>query len=377
MNILFVAADNPGEWNTSQWRCANVVDAINKLFNTSGSDSGASRAYIIGYQDFMHRAGQTNEYLEQCEIVVIERLAIANTITPIIDLEAQGMVVIADVDDAYNLMPKTVPTYKFWHDGVIKVPDQNGNPREVKMVIAPKDQLAWGLKLVHAVTTPSKVLAKDWLRYCNNVYVAPNYIPTMTYLKHKKFKPKTDNERETKFIIGWGGSWTHIESWKDSGVIEALRDICKKRKNVVIRIAGGDKRVSDAIDIPGRVFPEAFVDFDKWPPVFATWDLGLVPLAGEYDNRRSWIKSLEYTLMGIPWIGTKAPPTEELADYGTRVKNTSFDWKRAINYAIDNYSEVKAKVVEGFEFAMAQDVDANVQKILEVYQTIYQKVKES
>jgi hypothetical protein len=377
MNILFVAADNPGEWNTSQWRCANPADAINKLANTSGSDSGASRAFVVNYHDFMKRTDIVNQCLDICEVIVIERLLVSNTITPVIDLEAQGRVVIADVDDAYNLMPKTVPTHKFWHDGIIKVPDRQGNVREAKMIVSPKDQLEWGMKLVHAVTTPSKVLVKDWLRYRDDVYHAPNYIPTMMYLKHKKFKGRTDDERETKFIIGWGGSWTHIESWKDSGVIDALRDVCKKRKNVVIRIAGGDKRVAEAIDIPARVFPEAFVDYDKWPPVFAGWDLGLVPLAGEYDNRRSWIKSLEYTLMGIPWVGTKAPPTEELADYGTRVKNTSFDWKKAINYAIDNYAEAKARVVSGFEFAMAQDVDANVQKILELYQTIYEKVKGS
>jgi hypothetical protein len=107
----------------------------------------------------------------------------------------------------------------------------------------------------------------------------------------------------------------------------------------------------------------------------AEWDLGLIPLSGVYDNRRSWIKTLEFTLMGIPWIGTKAAPTEELAAYGTRVKNSSYDWKSAIYSIMDHYQEAKDKVDSGLEFAMAQDIDKNIDKILSTYQEIYNKVK--
>ena len=110
---------------------------------------------------------------------------------------------------------------------------------------------------------------------------------------------------------------------------------------------------------------------NEWPRNLAKFDLGLIPLNGRYDARRSWIKSLEYTLMGIPWVGTKSPPTDELAEFGYQVPNKVEAWEKAIQNIIDNYEDAKARVVSGFETAEKADVRLHTQELLDIYQNIY------
>jgi len=369
MNILYVYADNEAEWNCSQWRSINPSLAINRALTEHKSEA-------IAIQGFMERDKEAQRLAEWADVIVIERLVIANTIVRILEFMALGKIIICDVDDAYHYMPKSVNAYKFWHEGFISVPDEQGKPKEIKMGILPIEQLEWGMKYVHAVTSPSLKLVDDWKKYNSSTVLVPNYMPTSLYLPFKRIVSHTREEREKHFVIGWGGSWTHLESWKNSGIIEALKTICKKYPQVIIRIAGGDERLMPALGIPGRVYTSGWMPFEKWPAALADYDLGLIPLSGQYDDRRSWIKSLEYTLMGIPWIGSKCTPTEELAAYGTRVKNIPTAWVKAIEQVIEDYDTAKAQVDSGIEFALAQDIEKNVPNIINIYQSIINKVKE-
>jgi len=368
MKILFVFADNPKEWNCSQWRCINIVEAINRA-------GGEDQAQALAFPEFIEKSGKSIELVGWTDVIVLERLMLGNTVPRMLECLALGKVLVGDVDDSYHYMSAACNAYKFWHDGLIVVPDEKGQPRQAKMNIPPIEQLGWGMKILHAITSPSAKLLQDWSAYNTNVVLAPNYILSSAYLPFRRPVSHTPKEREERFIIGWGGSFSHLESWTNSGVIEGLKMVCQKHPNVLIKVAGGDPRVPEAINLPGRVISTGWTPWQEWPKALVEYDLGLIPLSGAYDDRRSWIKALEFTLMGIPWVGSKMIPTEDFADYGTRVKNVPTVWAKAIEAIIENYDAAKAKVDSGMELAMSKDIDKNVPNIIQMYKDIYKKAR--
>lgn len=377
MNILYVYADSQREWNCSEWRCAVPMRAINSY--TSGSyGEQVHKSDMLFMQAFAEGSDEAKEKVEASDIVVVQRLALANIIPRMLQAEADGKVVVVDLDDAYHYMPDTVRAYKFWHEGEVVVEDEKGQPKQVKMPYPPIEQLEWGVKLSHGVTTPSPQIAKDWKKWNKNTWVVPNYIAGEHYLPFKKNRA---NSKLTDTInIGWGGSHSHFDSWKKSNIVEALRKVCIDDKRVRVHIFGGNievpKLFKDASGVfAGRMFEHRWVPHNEWPRELATLDIGLIPLVGRYDARRSWIKSLEYTLMGIPWIGTKAPPTDELAEYGYQTANSVDAWANNIKHVIDNYDEALNKVNAGFEVANKANANRHTQELLNTYIEIYRSVK--
>jgi hypothetical protein len=262
------------------------------------------------------------------------------------------------------MMPKTVRAYPFWHEGRMKVKDQTGNTKEIHMQTLPIEQLKWSVKLCSALTSPSTQILDDWKDFNATRIQIPNYPDTSKYLRfhHDSWTPKK------QITIGWGGSITHLDSWTQTQIVGALERIFQDNPQVKLAIAGGDTRVFDLFkQYKARLLTYKWVPPTEWPMILNTFDIGLIPLAPKYDYRRSWVKSLEYTLMGIPWIGTKCPATSELEPYGTTVVNSSAAWRRAIQKAIDDYGTHKEKVDSGFQFACEQDIKANVLKIIETY----------
>ena len=367
MNILYVYADSRREWNCSEWRCAVPSRAINA--------GGEHTSNMLAVPDFAEFSEEAISKIDKADIVVIQRLGLANIIPRMLEVQAKGKVVVIDLDDAYHFMPDSVRAYKFWHEGIIAVEGKDGKPTQGKMQITPIEQLEWGIKLSHGVTTPSPTIAEDWKKFTDNTWVVPNYIAADHYLPfRKKNRGLTDT-----IVIGWGGSFSHFESWKKSYVIEGLRKAVTRDQRIRIHICGGDPNVMglfrDVEDFQGKVIENPWVPHNEWPRILSRFDIGLVPLVGRYDARRSWIKTLEYTLMGIPWIGTKAPPTEELGDYGYRTTNNVNSWEKNIMDAITNYDDAIERVDKGFEVAKQADVGKHTSQLIDIYQDIYDTVK--
>lgn len=378
MNILYVFADSQREWNCSEWRCAVPMRAINDMLSTSGSeppldvDAQFSSA-MIDVHGFTEGTEESVEKVKEADLIVIQRLGLANVIPRMMEAQANGKVVVIDLDDAYHFMPPTVRAYKFWHEGLITVQGPDGKPQQGKMAVSPIEQLEWGIKLAHGMTTPSPTIAKDWEKFNDNTWVVPNYIASQHYLPYKKRRQIPE-----QITIGWGGSHSHFDSWKKTNIVEALRRICANNTRVRIYICGGNKEILGLFksdDFQGRVVEYKWVPHNEWPRMLSKFDIGLVPLSGRYDARRSWIKTLEYTLMGIPWVGTKAPPTEELGDYGYRVTNSVGGWEKGIQGIIDDLEGARARVDAGFEVAQRADVTNHTSQLLDIYMDIYKTIK--
>jgi glycosyltransferase involved in cell wall biosynthesis len=230
----------------------------------------------------------------------------------------------------------------------------------------PLEQLAYGLKLVHGLTSPSQVILDDWQHLQSVRRWVPNYY-------HPRFYRSKPVPHEG-IIIGWAGSATHLNSWRSSGIAEGLRQVMKKYDNVFLAI-GGDKRAFSQVDVqPARKLFIAGTPYALFHETLSRFDIGVIPLAGEYDRRRSFIKTLEYTAMGIPWAGTDWEPNREIRT-GTLVANTADAWFDALDNLIANYAERKVEIGANKHLAERYDITKNARCIVNAYKDIYSLAK--
>lgn len=316
--------------------------------------------------------------MEWCDIAIIHRVLTNETHKQIEYWRRKGKAVVLDGDDHYEGIESTNASFKFWGEGQVMITLEDGRSYEKPMSTHPIEQFRHGLSLCTASTSPSELLCQDWSRYAPSFHV-PNYMnrDIYTFSSRKPFD-------EDKIVIGWGGSLSHTQSFQDSGVMEALKRVMGKRKNVYLLIVG-DKRVVDMLPLPkDRILYLHYVKWDEWPKLVNSWyDIGIAPLAGEYDQRRSFIKPLELTLLGIPFVATRGYPYKEFfnklspkaglfIDQGALDKANQSNpdgWESALNRIIDEIDERRLTRVDASEFTLqerAKDIVTTYEKILEI-----------
>jgi len=117
------------------------------------------------------------------------------------------------------------------------------------------------------------------------------------------------------------------------------------------------------------IYPQNY--FEEWANILPKLDIGLTPLSGDYDLRSSWITLLELMVSKIPWIASDLASFRPLSSYGTLVQNSPEDWEAAILNIVDNLHSYRKKAAgEPFLFALSQDVNENIDKILKFYTSI-------
>jgi len=362
VKVLYVYADTPQEWNCSEWNCIIPAKAINK--------TGKHTANTIHINDFVKNTEESQKLCADADIIMVERNYFGDTLTIMQFWKVRDKAVGAIFDDAYDIMHPQNVSYNFWTHGEIKAKDPEGKEVLVYMKPKPIVQFKWGLQMVKGIQVPSVNLAKDWSKY-NKTYYVHNFLDIDKYLNVEPLFPHPKDE----IVIGWCGSMSHYASFNDSGVLQGLRRVARKYPQVKVLISG-DRRLFELLDIRNdRKMFSPFVPKEQWCPLLKTLDIGLAPLAGEYDKRRSWIKALEYMALKVPWIATNYPTYDELHDYGLMTENGYKNWTDALEEMIENYPKYK-EIAEttGYEFALQQSSDNNIEKVtLALYEELIEK----
>lgn len=356
MKIVYVYADNPQEWNSSEWRCAVPTRAINR--------NGLHQAELLSITDFAFSTEEARIKCTDADVIVIQRMLVNEVLTAIQHWKARDKVVIAEFDDAFDLIEESnVAAYEYWKKA-IRRKEVDGETVLEKIDPDPLTQFKWGLRLVHAGTTPSKRLCEDWKAFTDMHYL-PNYIELENYASFDQ-KPISD-----EIIIGWGGSASHYQSFSIS-VGQALKRICKLRPMVKVMICGSDTRLIQKLGIPKeQIIHQPWVKYSEWPEVLSNFDIGIAPLQGDYDDRRSWIKILEYMVMRIPWVASEGPSYYDYRDYGWLVKNNSRAWERVLLDMVDHIQTHKNEAArEPYIFGISKNIDDNLDHVINTYAKI-------
>jgi hypothetical protein len=358
MKVVYVYADNPKEWNCSEWNCIIPAKAINRTKNHT--------ANTIHVNDFVKNTDTSQKICSEADVIVVERNYFGDCLTMMQFWKVRGKTVLAIFDDAYDIMHPQNISYPFWTFGEVKIKDAEGKDKTVKMNPRPLDQFKWGLRIVKGIQVPSENLAKDWSKY-NKTYFVHNFLDIEKYLNIEPLLPHPSEE----LYVGWCGSLSHYSSFTDSGVLGALKKISKTYPQVTILISG-DRRIYELLEVEKKIF-QPFVPADKWTPLLKSLDIGLAPLSGEYDKRRSWIKGLEYLALKIPFVATNYITYDELHNYGgVMTENGYANWCESLSEMIENYSHYKNIAEnEGFQFALSQSSDNNIEKVtLKLYEQL-------
>jgi glycosyltransferase involved in cell wall biosynthesis len=357
LKILYVYADTPRETNCSLFNAYFPAQAINKVGN-------GNAASVMFLDDFVKNNEETQRVVSAADIIIVERNLFGDTLTMMQYWKSRNKPIAVIFDDGYHTMEKDNVSYDFWENSTIIGQDEKGQPKKLTIVPPILTQFKWGLKMAKGIICPSQVLCDHW-SYLNKTYRTWNYLNLDRYVNSTPLYPHDD------IVIGWPGSMSHLASFNDSGIAGALVYVARKYNNVRIMI-GGDKRVYDRIHLPeNKKFFSNHVPEDQWSQLLASIDIGLAPLAGEYDTCRSWIKGMEYMAMKIPWIASDYPTYAELKKYGTLTANGLDNWKKALCYVIENIEQEREKArTTNYDFALTKTWEGNVDKLIDIFTKI-------
>ena len=213
------------------------------------------------------------------------------------------------------------------------------------------------------------------------MFTIPNYLDAKLYHNVEK------HDNDPYIVLGYGASLSHTQSLAWSGIHEALKQILQERDNVRLLIVG-DKRLVEQLPVRrDRVWFSPYTAWWNWPKTLKRYDIGLAPLSGDYDDRRSSLKVAEYLMSGIPFVATKSPVYQKMwdIDSGRFVKHghdkESYDdrvedWYLSTIDIIDNIEDYRAKAKHNIETeGMKYSVDENVDAIIAVYKEIIELEK--
>jgi len=376
MHVIYLYADTENEWNCSQWRAKIPADSINAE-HEAGRCPHTARLFLMPTAlDWAHP--QVNALLGAADVIIFQRNVLIPPVWEAMDYwRAIGKAVLVDLDDHYPGLPPSNPAYNYWI--------RNGPGLEPEPVAA----LAEGLRHADGLTSPSKVILKDWEHIVPG-YWLPNWTFRAWYAPFGQkpmgagdflidYEAKEVNGKQTPtlralprpnsegtIILGWGGSISHVDSWLASGVMDALTRLFEKYPQLRLKFCGHEARLDRWLAPFGeRVLRQGGVGPKDWPHVVSTFDIGLAPLdtrpippwregapVASYDERRSWLKGVEYLSAGVPWVGSKSLTYNDLARWGTLVDNTPEAWFGALDWMLANLAREKEKAWDRRRWAL-------------------------
>lgn len=261
------------------------------------------------------------EFLEQYDILVVQRLCNWREYYTIERLKRNGKRIVYDIDD-----------------DIFDIPEDNPAAQYVR---ADQYKAAAGImRLCDAVTTTTEIL-KTRLRCLNNTLVIPNAIDLEDGYP-AKFRGSDDNFKR----ILWMGSGTHDQDWMEC--VGAIDRILQERDDVRLVIYGNmptiiKRYLSDPMKIwwKGRIEYMDFKEVETYVEVTKDTkaECAIAPLARtNFNAAKSNIKFLEYTGAGVPTVASNVSPFMEDIVNGENgiLVNSEDEWYEAVVGLLDN-----------------------------------------
>ena len=359
MIITYVYSNNPADALRVQLRCRNFSDAINRI--------GWHSANLLDLESFIQNTPETQAICEGSDLLVIHRYLYGPVLPAIEYWKARDKKVIVDFDQAINYLTPDIPIHSFWLQAEPFQQHVEGTHVAAKpMESSPLEQFKWGLGLIDAAVVSSMRLVVDWSPF-TDVYEIPDYLNTDQYPAYKL-------SEENRIRIGIANA-ARSSSIKNSGLSTALNNICQSHPNVKLILCGQDEPVQSFLDVPSdQLVTYSSGLFEDWVALLHNMDLGLIPIYGDYDLRLSRINLLEFMISKTPWIASSQPAFREFSRYGRLVQNSAESWEAAILKSMDALNSLQAWASgEPFLFALSQDVNENIDKVVKLFTYILNK----
>ncbi|MBI9044047.1 MAG: hypothetical protein JEZ06_06155 [Anaerolineaceae bacterium] len=354
MKITYIANDEANNWYHAEWRWKVLNRAINRL--------GSHTSQIINHKEFGLASDRVKRVCGESEILIIYKYLYGETLTQIQHWKARGKIVIVDFDHALQLLDKKNSEYKFWFEGKDSI-----NSDDV-IHPAPITQFKWGLQMVDGATVPSMRLADDWGEYTNTSLIH-DYIDLEVYLAISKM----DHEG---IILGWKGEIHEASAFIRSGARDAVAELLKKKQDVKVMLCTDSNKVIEMLNFPkNQVIQQPMLNGKNWPAPLGYFDIGLVPLFSDYDQRNGLGPLIEFLVTKTPWIASQGSAFHQVKEYGCLAQNSKESWQRNLLDIIENLEVRKIEAGRNpYLFGLAKNVDENILQVIHTYAKIGDRI---
>jgi glycosyltransferase involved in cell wall biosynthesis len=351
--ITYIHSNNPQDEMRVRLRCRNFADAINRI--------GWHSANLLDLNSFLQNTPNAHRLCAASDLLVIHRYLYGPVLQSLKYWKARDKKVIVDFDQAINYLTPDIAGHSFWLEGKSLT-----NCKSVENVHGPEagstplEQFKWGPGLIDAAIVSSTRLMVDWSEFAH-VHEIPDYLNTDQF-------PRFKQTHENEIWIGLGNS-TRIDSLKNSGLLNALENVCRERPRVKLILCDLGEAESHLPEVRSSQLVSYLPNsLEEWSDILLNLDIGILPICGDYDLRLGRVNLLEFMISKIPWLASNQLAFPELSRYGRLVQNSSVAWETAILKAVDNIEVLRKKASgEPFLFALSQDVNENIDKVLKLF----------
>lgn len=230
------------------------------------------------------------DVLVDADVVVLQRVTHAYMAQAVGVMRAKGVTVVVDVDDDLSSIHPSNPAWAVHRPGAGPHSWHN---------------LALACRNASLVTVSTPALLDVYARHGRG-HVLPNYLPD-----HYYGLPRTDSD-----VLGWPGS-LHSHPNDPEVVGGAVARLVDEGAQFVMRgdSTGAGRAFGLAADPVGGGVP-----IGEWPAAVASLGAGIAPLADtKFNAAKSWLKPLEMSAAGVPWVASPRAEYRRLHAMGAGV----------------------------------------------------------
>lgn len=224
------------------------------------------------------------------DVVVLQRVTHAYMAQAVGIMRAKGVTVVVDVDDDLSSIHPSNPAWAVHRPGAGMHSWHN---------------VALACRNASLVTVSTPALLDVYARHGRG-HVLPNYLPDMYY-----GLPRVDSD-----VIGWPGSF-HSHPNDPESVGGAVARLVDEGAEFVMR--GDPKGAGKAFGLSADPVGGG-VSIEEWPAAVASLGIGIAPLADtRFNSAKSWLKPLEMSACGVPWVASPRAEYKRLHAMGAGV----------------------------------------------------------
>lgn len=282
------------------------------------------------------------------DVIVLQRPARTNAARAVPFLREKGYAVVVDVDDDLSNIHPSNSAFRGMHPR--SSPDYNWA------------NVAYACRHATLVTVSTPALAARYASH-GRVRLIRNYVPA------RFLEMPHDPLMET---VGWAGS-LHSHPGDLDQAAGALARLA--REGHELRFVGPSKGVSKKLGVElGEGAFTGNLGFGDWQPAVAERiGVGVAPLADtRFNECKSWLKPLEYSAAGAPWVASDTPEYARIAAMcGAPTASRPRDWYRELKRLLtDEQARVDASG-RAREAASKLTIEGHVHEWAEAWEAAY------
>lgn len=233
------------------------------------------------------------------DVVVMQRTTHAYMAQAVAVMRSKGVAVVVDVDDDLSSIHPSNPAWATHHPG------NEGKRLNGQVHRHSWRNLAAACRDATLVTVSTPALLPIYASHGRGV-VLHNYLPD-----HYYGLPRQDSD-----VIGWPASF-HSHPNDPEVVGGAIARLVDEGAEFVMR--GDSTRAGKAFGLTADP-PGGGVPIEEWPRAVAELGVGMAPLADtRFNAAKSWLKPLEMSACGVPWVASPRAEYKRLHAMGAGV----------------------------------------------------------